>query len=134
MRILVVDDNAEATDSLKELLEHTGYEVATATQASAALTVARAFVPDVAILDIELGVINGYELGQHLRAIRELEQCVLIAATGYSQQDTPSRSRQAGFAFHLVKPIDTDRLQRILGELASKRTGRPRTNPSVERS
>jgi CheY-like chemotaxis protein len=120
MRILVVDDNTEAVASLKELLEESGYDVAAATHASGALTVAGSFVPDVAILDIELGVIDGYELGQHLRSVRDLERIVLIAATGYNHHHTAARSRQAGFEYHLVKPIDVGRLQRILRELAAK--------------
>jgi CheY-like chemotaxis protein len=133
MRILVVDDNAEAAESLKEFLEEVGYDVRSAAQASAALALARTFLPDVAILDIELGVISGYELGQHLHAIRELSGCVLIAATGYNQQDTPARSRQAGFEYHLVKPIDLNRLQQILRELATRldnsRTSGPPPHP-----
>jgi CheY-like chemotaxis protein len=125
VRILVVDDNAEAAESLKEFLEEVGYDVRSATQASAALAVARTFLPDVAILDIELGVISGYELGQHLHGIRELGGCVLIAATGYNQQDTPARSSQAGFEYHLVKPIDLKRLQQILRELATRLSDSP---------
>jgi len=120
MRILVVDDNAEAAHSLRDYLEHAGYEAVAATQASSALTVAQTFAPDVAILDIELGVINGYELGQHLRATAGLERCVLIAATGYNEQDALARSRQAGFEYHLVKPIDVDRLQGILRTLGAQ--------------
>ena len=122
MRILVVDDNADAAHALRDFLEQAGHEAVAATQASSALTVAQTFAPDVAILDIELGIINGYELGQHLRATQGLERCVLIAATGYNEQDARTRSRQAGFEFHLVKPIDTDRLQGILRDLDSKRT------------
>jgi CheY-like chemotaxis protein len=121
MRILVVDDNAEAAHSLKDFLEHAGYEAVAATQASSVLTVAQTFVPDVAILDIELGIINGYELGQHLRATQGLERCVLIAATGYNEQDAVARSRRAGFGYHFVKPIDVDRLQAVLRDLDSKR-------------
>jgi CheY-like chemotaxis protein len=113
-RILVVDDNPEQAESLKDLLEHAGHQVIAATQASTALEVARAFAPDVAVLDIELGPIDGYELVQHLRAIRELDSCLMIATTGYSQQDTPARSRQAGFQHHLVKPIEIGRLEQII--------------------
>lgn len=120
MRILVVDDNEEAAQSLRDLLQLAGYDVIATTLPSTALTEAQAFVPDVAILDIELGVINGYELGQHLRAIRGLGGLTLIAVTGYNEQDTHTRSRKAGFEYHLVKPIETDRLHGILRKLASK--------------
>lgn len=122
MRILVVDDNEEAAHSMRDLLEDDGHDVIATTQAATALTQAQAFVPDVAILDIELGVMNGYELGQHLRAMRGLGGCVLIAVTGYNEQDTHARSRQAGFEHHLVKPIETDRLHDILRDLALKDT------------
>lgn len=133
VRILVVDDNAEAAESLKEFLEEVGYEVAAATQASAALTTARTFLPEVAILDIKLGAIDGYELGQHLHAIRELRNCALIAATGYSHDATADRSRQAGFEYHLVKPIDLTRLQHILHELSARLRGAPPNSANSQR-
>jgi CheY-like chemotaxis protein len=120
MRILVVDDNVEAAGALREFLEEIGYDVRAATDASAALAAARTFIPEVAILDIELGAIDGYELGQHLRADGRLAGCVLIACTGYNQQDGVARSRQAGFRYHLSKPLDLDRLQGILRELSSE--------------
>jgi len=119
MRILVVDDNVEAAGALREFLEEIGYDVRAATDASSALALAREFVPDVAILDIELGAIDGYELGQHLRADGRLAGCTLIACTGYNQQDSLARSRQAGFQYHFLKPPDLDRLQGILRELSS---------------
>jgi len=125
MRILVVDDNVEAAGALREFLEETGYDVRAATDAPAALAVARQFVPDVAILDIELGPIDGYELGQHLRADGRLGECVLIACTGYSQQDRMERSRQAGFQYHFLKPLDLDRLQGILRQLSARLSEQP---------
>lgn len=119
MRILVVDDNVEAAGALREFLEGAGNDVRAATDAPSALAAAREFLPDVAILDIELGPIDGYELGQHLRADERLAGCVLIACTGYNQQDMLTRSRQAGFQYHFLKPLDLDRLQGILRDLSA---------------
>jgi CheY-like chemotaxis protein len=113
-RVLVVDDNPEAASALGDVLELAGHKVVTADDPVAALDVAHQFAPDVCILDIELPIMDGYELGKRLR--EQEPRCVLIALTGYSHEHNRSRSQDAGFEHYLVKPVDTDRLLRIVGE------------------
>jgi CheY-like chemotaxis protein len=121
-RVLVVDDNRDVTGMTAALLELAGYEVRTANDPSQALALAASFLPQIAIIDIGLPVIDGYTLGRELRARLAGAAPVLIALTGYSQDEDRTRSRQAGFAFHLVKPVDADELVRILDSLV---TGTP---------
>jgi signal transduction histidine kinase len=109
-RVLVVDDNSDAAELLKETLEAMGHEVAMATEPVAALDLAARFIPEVAVLDIGLPVIDGYELAARLRAAPATRSCRLIALTGYGQEHDHLRSREAGFEQHLVKPVDVDRL------------------------
>jgi CheY-like chemotaxis protein len=116
-RILVVDDNLELAASLRDVLEIAGYDAVVATDSPGALAAASQFAPDVAILDIELGDIDGYELAAHLRTLPNLEHCHLIAVTGYGQEHALAQSRRAGFEQHFVKPIDVDRLCRVLSDL-----------------
>ncbi|MES1204483.1 MAG: response regulator [Pseudomonadota bacterium] len=118
-KVLVVDDNTDVAESLREILESAGHTVTVATDAVTALQVAPAFAPEAAILDIELPVMNGYELAHHLRGLPHLAGCVLIAVTGYGQAHHLRHSHEAGFQHHLVKPIDGDRLLAILGALGA---------------
>ena len=113
-RVLIVDDNIDAAEMLEELLEVMGHEVEMATDPIAALDVAARFVPDVAVLDIGLPVIDGYELAARLRALPGLSGSRLIALTGYGQEHDRQRSRAAGFHAHLVKPVDLERLERLV--------------------
>jgi PAS domain S-box-containing protein len=106
LRILVVDDNEDSADMLAEGLSAKGYLTRTAHDAPSALRLAEAFVPNVAVLDIGLPVMDGYELAARLRDIPGLERIRLIALTGYGQQSDRRKTRDAGFAHHLVKPVD----------------------------
>ncbi len=83
--------------------------------APTALRVAAEFLPDVAVVDIGLPVMDGYELAAHLRDIPGLAGLRLIALTGYSQESDRRKSREAGFHHHLVKPIDIDALEDVMG-------------------
>jgi signal transduction histidine kinase/ActR/RegA family two-component response regulator len=114
-RLLVVDDNLDAAELLAELLGALGYETRTAADAPSALALAREFEPDVALLDIGLPVMDGYELADRLRASKQ--QIALVALTGYGQDSDRLRSTQAGFAAHLVKPVDVQQLTQVLGRL-----------------
>jgi len=105
-RILVVDDNEDAAEMLVEALTRKGYETRAAYDAPTALRLAAAFSPDIAFLDIGLPVMDGYELAAHLRRIPGLSGLRLIAVTGYGQESDRQKTREAGFAHHLVKPID----------------------------
>jgi PAS domain S-box-containing protein len=116
VRVLVVDDNEDAGQLLVDVLQLLGYEARTAVDGPSALEAARAFTPDVALLDIGLPVMDGYELAAQLRA--EGQRMPLVALTGYGQESDRRRSTDAGFAAHLVKPIDVDRLAAVLAELS----------------
>jgi PAS domain S-box-containing protein len=113
-RILVVDDNNDAANSLAELLRDVGHEVAVAYSPVAALEVAELFRPEVAVLDIGLPVMDGYELAARLRSNPVTAHCLLIALTGYGQSHDRLRSEQGGFQYHLVKPVDIPQLFRIV--------------------
>lgn len=113
-RILLVDDNAELAQSLKELLEQEGHLVAMVTDPLAAFDLAGRMSPDVCILDIEMPHMDGYELARQLRELPATRNAVFIALTGYGWDHDPRRSREAGFAHHLVKPVDTARLTSIV--------------------
>lgn len=112
-QILIVDDNADAAESLGILLEHLGHTVHIAHDPVAALSSVGHFTPDVAILDIGLPVMDGYELAGRLRA--ELtEPCRFVALTGYGQAADMVRSRAAGFDLHCVKPVHLAELSAAL--------------------
>jgi CheY-like chemotaxis protein/anti-sigma regulatory factor (Ser/Thr protein kinase) len=112
-RILIVDDNADAASTLKEALEALGHVVTTASDGPAALETVGAFQPDVALVDIGLPVMDGYDLAHRLRQLPRLSPDLkLIALTGYGLEADRLRSMSAGFLAHLVKPVD-------LGVLAS---------------
>ncbi len=108
-RVLVVDDNADAADLLAYLLGSRGHEVLVATDAPQALELAESFRPEVALLDIGLPVMDGYELARRLRSQNGAVR--LIAVTGYGQESDRARSRAAGFDAHMVKPVDATALE-----------------------
>jgi len=110
-KILVVDDNTLAAQALQRALELLGYTVDIAHDGPHALQVARSFAPDIALLDIGLPAMDGYEVG---RRLRELMPVRLVAVTGYGQEADVDRSRQAGFEHHLVKPVDLALLERAI--------------------
>ena len=106
-RILIVDDNADAAELLGMLLRSSGHSVLIAHDPLEALRQAESFDPQVALLDIGLPVMDGYELARRLRA-KTQETCRLIALTGYGQESDRKRSEASGFDGHLVKPVDVD--------------------------
>ena len=113
-RILVVDDNEDAADSLGMVLGLDGHEVIAAYTGDQALERAQAFRPDVVLLDIGLPGVDGYEVARRIRACTDLKAVCLVAVTGYGQDADKVRAREAGFAHHLVKPVEFSALQRIL--------------------
>ena len=116
-RILVVDDNQDAAETLGEFLGELGHEVELAHDAPAALDVARRFRPTICLLDIGLPVMDGYELAKRLREVDGMPPDVrLVAITGYGQDSDRLRSSAAGFDGHLVKPIDLDDLVKELSQ------------------
>lgn len=111
-RVLIVDDDADSADLLVQLLAMRGHETRSVNSASQAVTEAAEFQPDVAILDVGLPDMSGYELAQLLRKCEGLADCKLIAVTGYSGEAVLARSKMAGFDMHLVKPVDLELLAR----------------------
>ncbi len=119
LRLVLVDDNADAADSLSTLLGVQGYQTAVEYDARSALRRARAERPDAMLVDIGLPDIDGYQLAQQLRAMPETSATVLVAITGYGQAGDRERALQAGFAHHLVKPVDMNALGRVLEAVAA---------------
>lgn len=111
-RVLVVDDNADAADSLAQLLKLNGHETLAVYGALEALECASTFRADIAVLDIGLPEMDGYELARRLRATRS--DLVLIALTGYGQPEDVQRAQEAGFDVHLTKPATYADIERIL--------------------
>jgi two-component system, chemotaxis family, CheB/CheR fusion protein len=127
-RILVVDDNPDQVKSLGCLLELMGHEVHLADSAEAALEDVSDFDPQVALVDLGLPGMDGYELARRIRRDPRLRGIQLVAQTGWGQREDFRRSHEAGFDHHLVKPITTAALQKVLGE-GSPRNKREATPP-----
>lgn len=113
-RVLLVDDNADALETLGMLIEAWGHEVHIAADGSAALAAAREFRPDVVLLDIGLPRMDGYEVARQLRREPGMDEALLAALTGYGQEQDRRRSQEAGFDLHLVKPVNPSTLERVL--------------------
>ena len=114
-RVLVVDDNRDAADTIADFLTELGYQVSVAYDGPSALTVAETFKPHTCVLDIGLPVMDGYELARLLRQSDKLcQELRLIAVTGYGQDGDRRRSQEAGFDAHLVKPVQIDELAKIV--------------------
>ena len=119
-RILVVDDNRDSAGSLAMLLRLTGNEVHTAHDGLEAVEAAEVFRPDVVLLDIGLPKLNGYEAGRRIRE-QQGKGVVLIALTGWGQEEDRRRSKEAGFDYHMTKPVELDDLQKLLAGLKAAR-------------
>jgi signal transduction histidine kinase len=117
-RVLVVDDNSDAAETLADILRELGHTTSVAHDGPTALAAAASFRPHVALLDIGLPVMDGYELARRLREQPDLDKTQLFAITGYGQESDRERSREAGFQEHLVKPIDLARLATLIDNAA----------------
>jgi signal transduction histidine kinase/DNA-binding response OmpR family regulator len=115
-RILVVDDLMASAETLMTLLEMEGFHVKIANEGMAALKIAEDFRPDVVLLDIGLPGMNGFEVAHRLRTQPESRDALMIALTGYGEAESRSRSVQAGFDFHMVKPADVNLLLSMLAD------------------
>ena len=116
LRILVVDDNADAAHTLTALLRMAGHEVQKAASGAEALRVGAQLKPDAAVLDIGLRDMSGYVLAEKLRHEPWGRQVTLIAVTGHGTPEDVARGRTAGFAYHLTKPVMVERLLEVLGK------------------
>jgi two-component system, sensor histidine kinase len=127
LRILIADDNHDSADSLSMLLSMEGHEVQTAYSGLAAISAARTFRPDVALLDIGMPDVDGYAAAKRIREQRGGADIYLIALTGWGQDEDKRRASEAGFAMHLTKPVDPDQLRALLANqhksAASLRSG-----------
>jgi len=113
-RVLVVDDNPDAADSLAMLLEALGNEVSVAYDGEEAVDKAIAFSPEIVLLDIGLPKMHGYDVAKRIRAEKG-DDVVLVAVTGWGNQEDRRRSVEAGFNYHFTKPVDPEDLVRVVG-------------------
>jgi PAS domain S-box-containing protein len=113
-RILVIEDNQDAAETLKMLLELSGHAVAVAHSGTEGVEQARRHKPEVVLCDVGLPGMNGYEVARALRADPELRSAYLIAMTGYGQDEDKRQALEAGFDHHITKPTDFEALERLL--------------------
>jgi two-component system CheB/CheR fusion protein len=113
-RVLVVDDNVDAAESLAELLVLKGHEAKAVTEPRAALEMAPDFAPEVVLLDIGLPEIDGFEVARLLRKMPCTADSLLVAVTGYGQVEDRKASSAAGFDYHLVKPVSFRQIEELI--------------------
>jgi len=113
-RVLIVDDNVDAAETLQMVVSTMGHEAETAHDGRAALEAARSRQPDIVLLDISMPGMDGFMVARRLRSEPGLRKIRVVALTGYGQQDDRRRTREAGFDDHLVKPVSPEDLRRLL--------------------
>jgi CheY-like chemotaxis protein len=121
--VLVVEDDPDAAESLTLLLELFGYRVRVAHDGPAALATVRAGSPTVALVDIGLPGMDGYDLAGRLREQPSMKRTTLVALSGYGRDEDKERARAAGFHFHLTKPVDVGCLETLMAEVVARRDG-----------
>ena len=119
-RILVIEDNDDAREMLRECLALSGHEVQGARDGATGLALAERISPEVALIDIGLPDMDGYEVARRLRSARD-GTISLIALTGYGQPEDRRRALEAGFDMHLTKPVETERLEEVMAAVGKKR-------------
>jgi CheY-like chemotaxis protein len=119
LKVLVVDDNVDAAQTLGELLQVMGHQPVVVHDGPSAIEAVQSFTPEVAFLDIGLPVVDGYELAKQLHATPKLDDTPLVAITGYGQPADVARANAAGFAEHLVKPLSPETLRVVLMKLTA---------------
>jgi two-component system CheB/CheR fusion protein len=122
-RVLIVEDNRDAADTLRAGAELQGYDVRVAYDGNTCLDIARDFRPQVVLCDIGLPGIDGYEVARRLRSDPELRDLRIIAVSGYAAPHDKARAVAAGFDRHVAKPLKMDHLETILSELESGSRG-----------
>jgi CheY-like chemotaxis protein len=113
-RVLIVEDNQDASEMYRILLELAGHEVLLAENGAAGLELLRSARPDIAFVDIGLPGMDGYEIARRFRAEPDSARVVLVALTGYGSSSDRDRTREAGFDLHLIKPVDPEALTSLL--------------------
>ncbi|HXJ08318.1 MAG TPA: response regulator, partial [Burkholderiales bacterium] len=114
-RVLVVDDNVDAADMLRALLEGLGHEVEAVHSGMEALAAAERFKPDVVLLDLGMPGMSGHEVASELRRRRPGSEPLIVAVTGWGKPEDRARAREAGVDVHLVKPVEEEDLREVLG-------------------
>jgi CheY-like chemotaxis protein len=121
MRVLVVDDNHDAADTLAAMLRLDGHEVTAAYGGEQAISTALDTIPDLVLLDINMPGINGFEVARRLRAEPRARDCRLVAVTGYGHAAYVREAADAGIQHHLIKPVTRDQLHALLTTLSESR-------------
>jgi CheY-like chemotaxis protein len=119
LRIVIIEDNEDVADSLKDLLEDTGHRVWSAQTGSAGVSLVAEVRPNVVLCDLGLPHMGGLEVCQRIRALRTVVQPIIIAVTGWGREEDHQRTREAGFDHHLVKPVAVESLDQVLRTIAS---------------
>jgi CheY-like chemotaxis protein len=114
LRVLLAEDNQDAAEAMSMLLEMLGHEVRIVNDGARAVDAARDDPPDVALIDIGLPTLTGYEVAEQLRHLPSASRTVLIALSGYGNESQKKQAFSAGFHFHLTKPVDLKRLEGLL--------------------
>jgi signal transduction histidine kinase/ActR/RegA family two-component response regulator len=128
-KVLIVDDNKDAADSLHELLMESGFACASALDGPSGLEAVTKFGPDAILVDLGLPGLDGYEVARRIRALPDGRSRLIVAVTGYGEERDREKSAQAGFDAHLVKPVDSDQLLTVLSRMS-----RPVTRPDARAS
>jgi signal transduction histidine kinase len=122
LRILVVDDNVDAADSVAWLFRQLGHDVRTTHDGRSAIELAGGFRPQVVVLDLGLPQLDGYEVSRRLRSLPDTRDALIVAVSGYGQDEDRRRSSQAGFDHHFIKPVDFQSLLGVLREVEDNRS------------
>lgn len=110
VKVLVIDDNFDAAETLTSLLQALGFEAAFRTDGQSGVFAAMKMVPDVILLDLGMPIMDGYETAQLLRAVPELHQCKIVALTAWGDNETRTKTKASGFHLHLTKPTSVQSL------------------------
>lgn len=121
LKILIVDDNVDAAGMFALLCQVEGHEVRTAVSGAEGLATAQEFGPDAVFLDINLPDMTGYRVAEEMRRLPALGKSLLVAMTGYDDEEHLNRSERAGFDHHVVKPADHDFIKQLLDEAVACR-------------
>jgi CheY-like chemotaxis protein len=114
-RVLVVDDSQDGADSLGLILQALGAQASVTYDGPSALALLDSFKPDIVLLDIGMPGMDGYDVARRIRAERAFDRVLLVALTGYGQEEDRRRCADAGFDHHLVKPLEVKELEHVLG-------------------
>lgn len=117
-RVIVVDDHPASAEMLAEVLRMEGYGASVAHSGQEALVIARTFKPAIALLDIGLPDMNGFELARLFKAATDLQHIHLVALSGYAQSNDPNDSQSGAFEHYLIKPVEIEELLSVLARLA----------------